>query len=403
MFSAIPQNTSKIAENATFQWVFENNALCTNQAVENSNCTNQVVDHTFQTLGAQKVQLLISGLSPISFVVSTINAPIIPAVRREVRDHNAAQWDQYVSALYVLKDLQIIDHLAAIHAKSITTDVHGDRGAAHGGPSFLPWHRTLCRVMELNLQTAMNNSVFGIPYWAWDADKTGNNLKSSIVLTDQYYGTPAWAEYGNQLVDGPFCITNAATCTSPKTWTIPLSMEGPSLHRNYTSSRSTAVSTTAQIITLMKEQTVFDSAPFSPSDSKSFRAAVEGWMYNKYGEVHNGVHDWIGGTMGKVAWSMYDPLFFAHHTQMVNDHSRYISEARPNEFFRIVYGMNGSMLVIVWIIIMAAMLQLTMIRRWVLMFLEQYMRMVHGRYQVTIGVHRCIHGVLLQRILPQLL
>ena len=43
MFSAIPQNTSKIAENATFQWVFENNALCTNQAVENSNCTNQVV------------------------------------------------------------------------------------------------------------------------------------------------------------------------------------------------------------------------------------------------------------------------------------------------------------------------------------------------------------------------
>ncbi|MGH2898330.1 MAG: tyrosinase family protein, partial [Solirubrobacteraceae bacterium] len=33
-------------------------------------------------------------------------------------------------------------------------------------------------------------------------------------------------------------------------------------------------------------------------------------------DIHNGVHVWVGGTMGSVGTSGYDPLFWAHHTMI---------------------------------------------------------------------------------------
>jgi tyrosinase len=29
--------------------------------------------------------------------------------------------------------------------------------------------------------------------------------------------------------------------------------------------------------------------------------------------IHDGIHVWVGGTMGEIATSAYDPLFWAHH------------------------------------------------------------------------------------------
>jgi tyrosinase len=33
-------------------------------------------------------------------------------------------------------------------------------------------------------------------------------------------------------------------------------------------------------------------------------------------DIHNGVHVWVGGTMGDIAAAAYDPLFWAHHTMI---------------------------------------------------------------------------------------
>jgi tyrosinase len=33
-------------------------------------------------------------------------------------------------------------------------------------------------------------------------------------------------------------------------------------------------------------------------------------------DVHNRVHGWVAGTMGIITWAAYDPIFWAHHTNI---------------------------------------------------------------------------------------
>jgi tyrosinase len=32
--------------------------------------------------------------------------------------------------------------------------------------------------------------------------------------------------------------------------------------------------------------------------------------------IHDGIHGWVGGTMGSIGWAAYDPIFWAHHTMI---------------------------------------------------------------------------------------
>jgi Common central domain of tyrosinase len=34
---------------------------------------------------------------------------------------------------------------------------------------------------------------------------------------------------------------------------------------------------------------------------------------NQLESIHNGIHGWVGGTMGDISTSAYDPIFWAHH------------------------------------------------------------------------------------------
>ncbi|MEA2195367.1 MAG: tyrosinase, partial [Solirubrobacteraceae bacterium] len=44
------------------------------------------------------------------------------------------------------------------------------------------------------------------------------------------------------------------------------------------------------------------------TDFMDFQSQVE--------DIHNGVHVWVGGTMGAITTSAYDPVFWAHHTMI---------------------------------------------------------------------------------------
>lgn len=33
-------------------------------------------------------------------------------------------------------------------------------------------------------------------------------------------------------------------------------------------------------------------------------------------QLHNKVHGWVGGAMGRVPIAAYDPIFYAHHTMV---------------------------------------------------------------------------------------
>ncbi|MTD56562.1 tyrosinase family protein [Amycolatopsis pithecellobii] len=52
----------------------------------------------------------------------------------------------------------------------LTPPTQGDRNAAHSGPVFLPWHRLMLLLPELQMQRVLGTEEFALPYWDWAAD-----------------------------------------------------------------------------------------------------------------------------------------------------------------------------------------------------------------------------------------
>ena len=57
------------------------------------------------------------------------------------------------------------------------------RNAAHGGPSFGPWHRLMILVFEAQCRRIFGNDDFRLPYWDWGEDADDPN-QSSIWSVD---------------------------------------------------------------------------------------------------------------------------------------------------------------------------------------------------------------------------
>ncbi|MGZ4620357.1 MAG: tyrosinase family protein, partial [Frankiaceae bacterium] len=62
-------------------------------------------------------------------------------------------------------DLFVVWHHLAMNV--FTPPDQQDRNAAHRGPVFLPWHRFMLIVFELQLQRVLDEATFGLPYWDW--------------------------------------------------------------------------------------------------------------------------------------------------------------------------------------------------------------------------------------------
>jgi tyrosinase len=65
-------------------------------------------------------------------------------------------------------DLFVVWHHFAMGR--FTPPTQEDRNAAHRGPVFLPWHRSMLLLLELQLQRVLDDPDAGLPYWDWAAD-----------------------------------------------------------------------------------------------------------------------------------------------------------------------------------------------------------------------------------------
>ena len=74
------------------------------------------------------------------------------------------------------------------------------RNAAHGGPSFGPWHRLLLLVFESLSRQVLNDPSFELPYWDWAAD-AANPAASPLWNVLGGDGDPS---NGNAVMSGPF-------------------------------------------------------------------------------------------------------------------------------------------------------------------------------------------------------
>lgn len=316
MAAIIPPNLS-LSNRTIYSWTFptSRNPSCTVDGRQNvTPCRGKVLDHHFPE-GTHLIQLRVEDPTLPSAVEVSVQIEIKPisafpvAIRPEIRQISEDTWrDKYLKAIYMLKAIGVYDHLSKIHRSTFTVgSVAGSgtqRSSAHSSPSFLPWHRVSMRVLERCIQVAADDDEIGLPYWDW--------MKGSDGI-DRYMGGTGDASKNYVVQSGPFSQAN---------WVLPADFPDPikALKRNFSADASYRFQTQEEFDKLMSIP-VYDLPPFNERPTPgSFRNALEGWITasgdTSYGFNHNGIHRWVGGTMGEVTVSFHDPLFHIHHSQV---------------------------------------------------------------------------------------
>jgi tyrosinase len=206
-------------------------------------------------------------------------------------------------------DLFVVWHHLAMF--SFTPPTQQDRNAAHRGPVFLPWHRFMLLLLELQLQRVLDNEDFGLPYWDWAADGERS--------PEQQAASPVWGEQcmggqGNPIATGPF----AFSAVGANGWRVRVAADvngrlratDRGLRRAFARSAPT-LPRKDQVATALNLDT-YDVPPWSTA-SLGFRNQVEGWIpANTAPGLHNRVHVWVGGDMLPSS-SPNDPVFYLNH------------------------------------------------------------------------------------------
>ncbi|HWB72459.1 MAG TPA: tyrosinase family protein [Egibacteraceae bacterium] len=253
------------------------------------------------------------------------------AVRRNILADDTAR-DQYIEGAKLLKqeflgpttqdlgiagpavEVSTYDLFVAWHHLAMftfTPPSQGDRNAAHRGPVFLPWHRFMLLLLELQFQRVLNDDNFGIPYWDWAAD--------GELDSDQQAGAPIWSAkamggQGAPVSTGPF----AFDATDPTSWRVLLEVNvqgqlratNRGLRRVFGQSVPT-LPRKAQVKGALA-LTTYDTPPWNTT-SAGFRNQVEGWLpADTAPGLHNRVHVWVGGDMLPSS-SPNDPVFYLNH------------------------------------------------------------------------------------------
>lgn len=261
------------------------------------------------------------------------------AVRRSVTGSPAAL-DAYVQGVLALKseflgtttadigipgpaeqvstyDLFIVWHHLAMGR--MTPPTQGDRNAAHSGPAFLPWHRLMLLLLELQLQRVLGDDEVGLPYWDWAED--------GELPVDQQPLAPLWQPggiggSGLPVSDGPFRPDRfRVRIDSDRFGRLRATDRG--LNRRLAAGVATLP--IAGDVTGSLDEADFDRAPWDRSVG-GFRNTVEGWTGAP--GLHNRVHVWVGGDMAP-ATSPNDPVFYLNHCNVdrvweawMRDHGR---------------------------------------------------------------------------------
>lgn len=245
------------------------------------------------------------------------------AVRHSVTDSPAAL-DAYVKGVLALKseflgpttadlgiagparqvstyDLFIVWHHLAMGR--MTPPTQADRNAAHSGPVFLPWHRLMLLLVELQLQRVLGDDEVGLPYWDWAED--------GELPADQQPLAPLWQPggiggSGQPISDGPF---------HPEQFRVRIDSDRfgrlRATDRGLNRQLATDIATlpTSTDVAAALQQPDYDLDPWD-REVDGFRNTVEGWPGTP--GAHNRVHVWIGGDMAP-ATSPNDPVFYLNH------------------------------------------------------------------------------------------
>ena len=178
-----------------------------------------------------------------------------------------------------------------------------DRNAAHNGPVFLPWHRLMLVLLELQLQRVLGDDTVALPYWDWSAP--GQGTTSPLWTATGIGGS------GSPVATGPFRAGQFAVRIESDAGGRLRTTDRP-LRRALGANPRTPTLPTPMHVQEALGQDDYD-APNWDSAAPGFRNRVEGWSPPL--GMHNRVHIWIGGDMSR-ATSPNDPVFYLNHANV---------------------------------------------------------------------------------------
>jgi tyrosinase len=175
-------------------------------------------------------------------------------------------------AMEALNDDRGYGHWAGIHGLPLPMYCQ------HGNLLFMPWHRAYLYFFEQYLLDQVPDA--GLPWWDWTTQA----------------GIPG--SYGAaQLADG----TANPLATGPVTGIPQQQFDQAGLQAVQVTSRQpddpSGLPSPVQV-----------SDVLTAADFIDFTTRLE--------DIHNGVHVWVGGTMGLIPLAAYDPIFWAHHAMI---------------------------------------------------------------------------------------
>jgi len=200
-------------------------------------------------------------------------AAAAPPQRKDQAALSAIQRGRFLAAVNLLNQRGFYGALVSIHSDMSHT-MHnmgpGDPTSALGQQRFLPWHRVYLSQLEQQLQNFDPDVT--IPYWDWTKTQEQN--------------IPHWLQG----------MTLTVTVTMPDPGmglvaVIPVSIIRAPLTPEILHQRVSGIDAVMQAITYT-----------------DFATRLE--------NIHNGVHDWVGGTMSDLLTAPADPIFWMHHANI---------------------------------------------------------------------------------------
>jgi tyrosinase len=212
-------------------------------------------------------------------MATTVTTPAVsPGVithRKNILDLTAAELAALRDAfnkVYQINDDRGYQYHAGIHGYPLP--IH----CQHGNPLFAVWHRPYLYLFEKALQDQVPGVA--IPYWDWTAAEAQTNGLPKAYI-DQTYQDSAGQTKPNPLLQAD------------------IKFQGTEYNQT---SRDPGTLSTLRTLARMV------TGAQAKSSYVSYSAALE--------NPHNGLHGFMGGTMGIIPYAAYDPIFWAHHANV---------------------------------------------------------------------------------------
>jgi tyrosinase len=260
-------------------------------------------------------------------------------IRKDVADLSDTEKENFVNALLDLKNkvpnkqqvrptllekfpqpTNRYDEYVLMHMMSFSEDNEKLAMIAHGGPTFLPWHRAYLRLFERELQKIKTEyKDVTIPYWDW----TSKTSSAAVWNKDFMGGNGRDSDW--RVIEGKFAYDNG-NWNLYTAKSVNSSYGRPDLCRKFGYRKLDGVvrpppdMPTEDTVTNVLKENPYDQLPWNSDAQPSFRNRLER-------VIHNPVHVWVGGLdatgnqinqCGAMAYggSPNDPVFWLHHANI---------------------------------------------------------------------------------------